>query len=148
MKGKIVAVCRSDRTGQRKEPCPSVMLVENLGIAGDAHAASESHRQVSLLAVASIDKMKDKGLEIAYGDFAENLAVEGIDLHLLPPGTRLCVDGRVVLEVTQIGKSCHNKGCAIFRQAGTCIMPKEGIFTRVIAGGEVRAGDTVEVVEK
>lgn len=148
MEGKIVAVCRSDKTGERKEPCSSVTLVENFGIAGDAHAASESHRQVSLLAVASIEKMKDRGLDVGYGDFAENLAVEGLELHMLPPGTRLSVDGRVVLEVTQVGKVCHNRGCAIFRQVGTCIMPKEGIFTRVIAGGEVRAGDTVEVVKK
>lgn len=147
-KGKIVAVCRSEKTGERKEPCPSVLLMEDYGIAGDAHAGEDTHRQVSLLAVESIEKMKRKGIEIGYGDFAENLAVSGLKLHLLPPGTRLCVAGRVVLEVTQIGKACHNKGCSIFRQVGTCIMPKEGIFSRVIAGGEVKAGDSIEVMKK
>lgn len=148
LKGKIVAVCRSEKTGERKEPCPSVLFVKDFGIAGDAHASEDTHRQVSLLAVESIEKMKGKGLDIGYGDFAENLVVAGLELHLLPPGTRLCVAGSVVLEVTQIGKVCHNKGCAIFRQVGTCIMPKEGIFSRVIVGGEVRTGDSIEVMEK
>jgi molybdopterin adenylyltransferase len=148
LKGKIVAVCRSEKTGEKKEPCLSVLLVEDFGIAGDAHASEDSHRQVSLLAVESIEKMKNKGIEIGYGDFAENLAVAGLELHLFPPGTRLRVAGHAVLEVTQIGKVCHNKGCAIFRQVGTCIMPKEGIFSRVIVGGEVRAGDSIEVMKK
>ncbi len=147
LKGTIVAVCRSDKTGERKEPHPSVTLVADFGIDGDAHAGRESRRQVSLLAVKSIEAMKAKGLELGYGDFAENLAVAGIDLHMLPLRVRLRTRSGAVLEVTQIGKACHNKGCSIFRQVGTCIMPKEGIFSRVIIGGVVRTGDTIEVME-
>ncbi|MCX5999495.1 MAG: MOSC domain-containing protein, partial [Chloroflexi bacterium] len=109
-----------------------------------AHAECCTHRQVSLLAKESIDKMRARGFDVGPGDFAENLTVEGMDLVSLPLGTRLIVGNRVVLEVTQIGKDCHTQ-CAIFREIGKCIMPKEGIFTRVIRGGSVRDGDVVEL---
>ncbi len=113
---------------------------------GDAHAASDTHRQVSLLALASIEKMHHLGLELSAGDFAENLTVEGLDLVSLPIGTRLAVEQGVILEVTQIGKECHT-ACAIRRQVGQCIMPTEGIFARVIKGGLVKTGDEIKVAE-
>uniref|UniRef100_UPI00261BA119 MOSC domain-containing protein n=1 Tax=Geobacter sp. TaxID=46610 RepID=UPI00261BA119 len=114
------------------------------GIVGDAHAG-EWHRQVSLLAKESIEKMRAMGLDVDNGDFAENITTEGINLPSLPVGTRLTV-GVTLLEVTQIGKECHTR-CAIFYQAGDCVMPKEGIFARVITGGVVRPGDPIAVME-
>jgi len=142
---KIVAVCRSDRKGTRKEPVPEGMLLVEEGLEGDAHADCNTHRQVSLLALESIDKMRRVGLpDLSPGDFAENLTTEGIELLSLPVGTRLAVGDGVILEVSQIGKECHTK-CAIYRQVGECIMPTEGVFARVIAGGRVRAGDRIAV---
>ncbi len=117
----------------------------NFGLVGDAHADSGTHRQVSLLAVESIAKMRDLGLEVKPGDFAENLTTEDIDLVSLAVGTRLSVGNQIVLEVTQIGKECHTR-CAIYRQVGTCIMPVEGVFAKVIKGGPVSAGDSIKVV--
>jgi len=146
VKGIVVAVCRSDQKGTRKAPVPSGVFIENFGMAADAHAEEGIRRQVSLLAVASIEKMKKLGIEVGVGDFAENLTVAGLELHRLPPGSRLRAGAEVVLEITQIGKACH-KGCAIFAQVGTCIMPKEGVFARVVRGGVVNAGDTVEVIQ-
>ena len=140
MRGKIVAVCISENKGERKKPVDSVELRENHGIVGDAHAG-DWHRQVSLLAIESIDKMRQLGLDVTTGDFAENLTVEGIDLPGLPIGTRLAV-GKALLEVTQIGKECHTR-CAIYHQAGDCVMPREGIFARVLRGAVVRPGDEV-----
>lgn len=140
MSGKVVAVCISDNKGERKKPVAEVELRENHGIVGDAHAG-DWHRQVSLLAIESIDKMRQLGLDVTTGDFAENLTVEGIDLPSLPIGTRLAV-GEALLEVTQIGKECHTR-CAIYHQAGDCVMPKEGIFARVLQGAVVRPGDPV-----
>ena len=147
MRGTIVAVCRSERTGTRKEPCGEGIFIADHGLEGDAHAAAGIARQVSLLAEESIEKMKERGLELNPGDFAENLTVGGMELHTLPVGTRLGVGGEVVLEVSRIGKTCH-KGCAIFQAVGVCIMPKEGVFARVIRGGAVRTGDVVEVIGK
>jgi molybdopterin adenylyltransferase len=121
----------------------SAKLIQDFGVEGDAHGGPW-HRQVSLLAKESIDKMVKKGLDVGVGDFAENLTTEGIDLVSLPIGTRLKV-GEALLEVTQIGKKCHAK-CAIYEQAGDCIMPREGIFAKVLKGGHVSTGDTVEVV--
>jgi len=145
---KIVAVCRSDRKGTRKEPVPEGMLLVEEGLAGDAHADCNTHRQVSLLALESIDKMRRMGLpDLSPGDFAENLTTEGIELLSLPVGTRLAVGDGIILEVSQVGKECHTK-CAIYRRVGECIMPTEGIFTRVITGGKVRAGDLIEVTTK
>ena len=142
MTPEVVAVCISEAKGQRKTPVTAVELVENHGIAGDAHAG-EWHRQVSLLALESIEKMQRLGLAVGAGYFAENITTKGVDLFSLPLGTRLLL-GETVLEVTQIGKECHTR-CAIYHQAGDCVMPKEGIFARVLRGGEARPGDAVEV---
>lgn len=136
----VKAVCISENKSERKKPVDSVELRENHGIVGDAHAA-DWHRQVSLLASESIDKMRALGLDVDSGDFAENITTSGIELVSLPIGTRLQV-GKTVLEVTQIGKECHNR-CAIFYQAGDCVMPKEGIFAKVITGGTIRPGDEI-----
>ncbi len=140
----IIAVCKSDKKGTKKKDVREGLLKENFGLVGDAHADCCTHRQVSLLAVESIDKMRALGLELSPGDFAENLTTEGIDLVSLPVGTRMSVGKQVLLEVTQIGKECHTK-CAIYKQVGKCIMPEEGVFARVIKGGPVRAGDQIEV---
>lgn len=139
----VVAVCISENKGERKRPVEAVELRENHGIVGDAHAG-DWHRQVSLLASESIDKMRALGLDVTSGDFAENITTSGIDLISLPVGSRLQVGG-ALLEVTQIGKECHTR-CAIFYQAGDCVMPKEGIFARVITGGVIKPGDVVEIV--
>ena len=144
MPGQIIAVCLSTSKGERKTPVAAVELREEHGIVGDAHAGPW-HRQVSLLARESIDKMRALGLDVTTGDFAENLTTEGVDLLALPIGTRLSV-GEAELEVTQIGKDCHTR-CAIYYQAGDCVMPKEGIFARVLRGGTVRPGDMVERIE-
>ncbi|HJV64425.1 MAG TPA: MOSC domain-containing protein [Geomonas sp.] len=143
MKGKVLAVNISLNKGERKTPVPSVTLRENHGIEGDAHAG-DWHRQVSLLAMESIDKMKALGLDVNEGDFAENITTQGVDLVSLPIGARMTM-GETLLEVTQIGKECHNR-CAIYYQAGDCVMPKEGIFAKVITGGVVRPGDEIEVL--
>ena len=137
MPGSVLAVCISKNKGERKTPVPSVELVPDHGIAGDAHAG-DGHRQISLLAQESIDKMRAMGLNVSAGDFAENITTSGIDLISLPVGSRLLL-GSTTLEVTQIGKECH-KRCAIYYQAGDCVMPKEGIFARVLKGGPVSAG--------
>ena len=143
---RIVAVCKSEEKGTRKEAVAEGLLKEGYGLIGDAHADSSTHRQVSLLAVESIDKMRELGFEVGPGDLAENLTTEGLEVASLPVGTRISIGKDIVLEVTQIGKECHS-GCAIFRQTGKCIMPKEGVFARVLRGGSVRVGDQI-VVEK
>lgn len=137
MSATVLAVCTSLNKGERKKPVPSVELVPGHGIAGDAHAG-DWHRQVSLLAQESIDKMRAMGLSVSAGDFAENITTTGLDLVSLPIGSRLSI-GTTLLEVTQIGKECHTR-CAIYYQAGDCVMPKEGIFARVLEGGVVAAG--------
>ena len=142
--GRIVAVCISENKGERKTNVGSGRLVENHGLLGDAHVGSW-HRQVSMLAMESIQKMRDKGLEVGPGDFAENLTTEGIDLPALPIGTRLRIGERIRAVVTQIGKVCHDR-CAIYYQAGDCVMPREGIFIRILEGGEVKVGDQIEVI--
>lgn len=142
--GKIIAVCRSDKKGTRKQEVREGVLEANFGLVGDAHADSTTHRQVSLLAKESIEKMRALGLEVSPGDFAENLTTEGIDLLSLPVGTRLRIGKEVLLEITQIGKECHT-GCAIFQQVGKCIMPEEGVFARVLRGGTVRTGDEIRI---
>ncbi|MGB9886159.1 MAG: MOSC domain-containing protein [Moorellales bacterium] len=140
-RGKVVAVCTSKETGVPKENIGRGYLVPGHGLEGDAHAG-DWHRQVSLLAVESIAKMRALGLEVGPGDFAENITTEGLDLPALPVGTRLRLGSEVLVEVTQIGKTCHT-GCAIFRQVGKCIMPQEGIFARVLKGGWVQIGDDI-----
>ena len=143
---RIVAVCKSEEKGARKEAVAEGLFKEGYGLIGDAHADSSTHRQVSLLAVESIDKMRELGFEVGPGDLAENLTTEGLEVASLPVGTQISIGKDVLLEVTQIGKECHS-GCAIFRQTGKCIMPKEGVFARVLRGGSVRVGDQI-VVEK
>ena len=140
---KIIAVCKSDQKGVKKEAITEGTLKEDYGLVGDAHADCRTHRQVSLLAIESIDKMRQQGFDVGPGDFAENLTCEGIDVALLPIGTQLSISKEVILEITQIGKKCHN-GCAIFRQTGKCIMPKEGVFAKVVRGGVVKPGDTIQ----
>ena len=144
MQGKIVAVCTSKNKGERKKNVGEANLLVGLGLEGDAHAGFK-HRQVSLLALESIEKMRQKGLDVHPGDFAENLTTEGLELPSLPIGTKLKI-GDVLMEVSQIGKECHNR-CSIYYQAGDCVMPKEGIFAIVVTGGRVANGDTLEVIE-
>ena len=145
MQGKVVAVCRSEKTGTKKEPCGEGIFLEDYGLEGDAHASRGIARQVSLLAEGSIDKMRGLGIELNPGDFAENLTIGGMELFTLPVGTRLKVGEEVILEISQIGKACH-KGCAIFQAVGACVMPKEGVFARVIRNGKIKTGDDVEII--
>lgn len=139
----IVSINVSERKTVRKKSVEKANVIAEYGIDGDAHAG-DWHRQVSLLALESIEKMKQMGLKVGPGDFAENITTRGIDLLSLPLGTRLKV-GEILLEVTQHGKECHTK-CTIYYQAGDCVMPKEGIFARVIEGGEIKIGDVIEVI--
>ena len=143
MNAKVVAVCTSANKGERKTPVETVRLQEQHGIEGDAHAGPW-HRQVSLLAIESIEKMKALGLDVDSGDFAENITTSGIDLVVLPIGSRLHL-GKTTVEVTQIGKECHNR-CAIYHQAGDCVMPKEGIFVKVLEGGLLTPGDDIAML--
>lgn len=145
MVAKIIAVCKSEKKQTKKINIGDACLKEDYGIIGDAHSSNDTHRQISLLAIESINKMRDLGLNVNPGDFAENLTTEGIDLVTLPVGSRVIVGENIILEITQIGKECHTR-CAIYKQAGDCIMPKEGIFARVIGGGEVKIGDKIELI--
>lgn len=141
MQGKILAVNISQRKGEKKRNIDRGSFIENFGLDGDAHAEA-GIRQVSLLARESIDKLRAKGLDVQYGDFAENLTTEGIDLPSLSIGMKLRVGLDVLLEITQIGKVCHDR-CRIFHAVGDCVMPREGVFARVLAGGEVSPGDMI-----
>jgi len=145
MAGVIVAVSVSKAKGERKTPGSQVQLREQHGIVGDAHAG-DWHRQVSLLALESIAKMQALGLTVGPGDFAENLTTRGIDLVSLPVGTRLGI-GAVQLEISQIGKVCHTR-CAIFYQAGDCVMPREGVFAKVLCGGIIKPQDHIQLLPK
>jgi len=142
----VVAVCVSEKKGTRKESRPEITVKENYGVDGDAHADCGWHRQVSLLANESIEKMRGKGIELNFGDFAENITTEGIEVSKLPLGTRFSIGKDVVLELTQIGKECH-ASCEIRTLIGDCIMPREGVFTKVIKGGTVRPGDKINIVK-
>lgn len=143
---RVKAVCLSEKTGMKKKKVEKGLFVENLGLKNDAHANSKTHRQVSLLAMESIKKMQDMGLNVSEGDFAENITTEYVDLLSLKIGTKIKVGHDAVLEITQHGKICH-KPCEIYRQAGTCIMPEEGIFARVIRGGTVKEGDKITIMD-
>ncbi len=143
MPGKVIAVCTSNQQGMQKQNINEGTLKKEWGLEGDAHA-STWHRQLSLLAIESIEKIRQQGLEVGPGDFAENITTEGIDLVNLPIGTNMQL-GETLLEVTQIGKECHDR-CAVYYQAGDCVMPREGIFARVLRGGNIKTGDTIEVV--
>jgi MOSC domain-containing protein YiiM len=141
--GRIVAISVSKKKGIPKTNVPSALLTENRGIEGDVHAGNW-HRQVSLLALESINKIRAKGLNVRPGAFAENITTEFIDIPRLHVGDTMRI-GNTVLEVTQIGKDCVAK-CAIYYHAGDCVMPREGIFARVVRGGEIRTGDTLDVL--
>jgi MOSC domain-containing protein YiiM len=143
-KGIIRAVCISERRGTKKINVRRGVLRENWGIEGDAHAG-EWHRQVSLLSYDRVLAFNARGAQAEDGAFGENLLIEGIDCARLPVGTKLAC-GQVLLEVTQIGKECHSH-CEIFKRMGECIMPHEGVFTRVLRGGEIREGDEIYTVE-
>lgn len=143
--GQVMAVNISTKRGIKKQNVKEAYIRSAWGIEADAHSGGW-HRQVSLLSLSSVDKMRALGASIEYGDFAENLTVDGIEVATLPLGTRLLV-GEVELEVTQIGKECHNQGCAIKKQVGTCVMPIEGIFARTLSSGWVRVGDPVALLE-
>jgi MOSC domain-containing protein YiiM len=140
-RGKVLAVNISEDKGTKKTNIQTCALLKDFGLKGDAHAGPW-HRQVSLLANESIEKMRAKGLNVGYGDFAENVTTEGVDLVHLPIGTKIRIGNSVILRVTQIGKECHER-CAIYYQAGDCVMPKEGIFAEVVTEGEVRVGDEI-----
>ncbi len=144
--GKIVAVCTSKNKGERKKDVGQGQLLENFGLEGDGHGG-DWHRQVSLLAEESIDKMRAAGLDVGPGDFAENLTTRGIELCTLPLGSLLTVENGAELEVTQIGKECHTR-CSIYYQAGDCVMPKEGIFAKVLKPGSVANGDLITLVRR
>ena len=142
--GKVMAVCISERKGTQKENIHSAHVLEDFGLENDAHAG-KWHRQVSLLSWEKIEEFKAKGAKVEDGSFGENIIVSGFDFKTLPIGTKFkCND--IVLELTQIGKECHN-GCAIFQAMGDCIMPREGVFTKVLHGGIISEGDDFEIME-
>jgi MOSC domain-containing protein YiiM len=145
MSMKVLAVSTSRPTGVKKENRPVIRLKIDHGIDGDAHAG-DWHRQVSMLAQESIDKMRTMGVEVSPGDFAENITTIGLDLTELSVGTRISVGPQVVLELTQIGKECHS-GCAIMKAVGTCVMPTDGVFFKVIREGEIRPDDEISILE-
>lgn len=144
--GKLIAISISKKKGIPKSNIPEADLIVDFGIEGDAHASGDWHRQISILALESIDKMKVKLPKLTPGIFAENLTTFGIDLLQLKIGSRIKIGNEAILEITQIGKECHSK-CAIFYKAGDCIMPKEGIFAKVIAGGKIQIDDKIEILE-
>ena len=140
--GKVLGICVSEKRGTQKKEVNEAILKENWGIEGDAHAG-DWHRQVSLLSFEKIEAFREKGADVDFGAFGENLIVEGYDLRRLPVGTRFRI-GEAVLELTQIGKECHSH-CEIYKKMGDCIMPREGVFTEVVKGGRIRKGDAVEI---
>ena len=142
--GTLRGICISEKRGTKKSEVSSALLTADHGIDGDAHAG-KWHRQVSLLALERIDEFKDKGADVSYGDFGENLILEGFDLRNTPVGSRLKIGDDVLLELTQIGKECHSH-CAIYRTMGDCIMPREGVFAKVVTGGQIHVGDEVTLI--
>jgi MOSC domain-containing protein YiiM len=144
--GRVVSVNLSPKKTMRKQRFERGTLVFDRGFEDDAHA-DDWHRQVSLLAMESIEEMRGKGLDVGPGDFAENITTEGVDVMTLPVGSVVHIGDEVVLEVSQVGKVCHNK-CAIYYQAGDCVMPREGIFAVVRTAGEVAVGDPIEIVSQ
>ncbi len=140
---KIVSIAISRKKGTRKLPVDEIILREDYGLEGDAHAG-DWHRQVSFLSSENIEKARAKGLDVSFGDFAENIATKGVDWKTVPIGTVVRLGESAVLEITQIGKICHNK-CAIYYKAGDCIMPKEGVFARVLKKGKIVCGDEVRI---
>lgn len=145
-KGAIKAISISKERGTKKYNVPTAELKAGFGIAGDAHAG-DWHRQVSLLGEESIEKMKAKGADVTEGDFAENITTEGIDLQSLAIGSKLRLGPEAEVEITQFGKECHG-GCTIFQQVGDCIMPREGVFAKVTKPGQIKTGDSIEVLQQ
>ena len=143
IKGSVKAISISEKKGTKKTNVPEAEVKTDFGIVGDAHGGNW-HRQISLLAIESIDKMIEMGADVLPGSFAENITTQGMELPGLPIGSTLRVGKEIELEVTQIGKECHSR-CEIFKQVGDCIMPREGIFTKVIKAGRIKVGDTIEV---
>lgn len=141
--GKIMAVCISEKRGTQKKNIEKVRLIENFGLEGDAHGGNW-HRQVSLLSYEKVRAFEEKGISVEDGAFGENLLVEGFDFKTLPVGTRFRC-GEALLEMTQIGKECHSH-CEIYQAVGDCIMPREGVFARVLHGGVIQIGDEMEIV--
>jgi len=144
MKARVVSVNTSEKRGQKKKPAPAIEIETGHGVVGDAHGGFHPVREISLLAIESHRKMIEKGVNVSPGDFAENITTEGIDLPALPVGTRLRI-GPVEAEVTQIGKTCHDR-CNIFAQVGDCVMPREGIFVKSLNPGTIRPGDEILVL--
>ena len=145
MEARVKAVCLSEEKGTTKKVINKGELLKNYGLKGDAHAG-KWHRQLSLLDSSSIDKMRGQGYKLNFGDFAENITTEGLEnLFELPVGQQLSINGEILLEITQIGKKCHHD-CEIRQTIGDCVMPREGVFARVIKGGEIKAGDKIEVL--
>ena len=145
---KIVGVCISEKKGEKKHDIREGVLKEDFGLVGDAHACATWHRQLSMLGTSSIDKMVKLGADVGSGSFAENLTVQDDEfkLYKLPIGARMRIGSDILVEVTQIGKECHDR-CAIFKKVGTCVMPVEGIFVRILEGGTVKSGDEVALVK-
>ena len=141
---KIISINISPKKGMRKKAVDSAVLKDNYGLENDAHASEKWHRQVSLLGTESIKKIQDKGVDVGPGDFAENITTEGVTLYTLPIGTKMTIGQDIELEVSQIGKVCHAR-CAIYEQAGDCVMPREGIFVKVIKGGIIKTGDEIRI---
>ena len=142
---KIVSIATSKKKGTRKVTVDEAFLKKEHGLEGDAHAGAW-HRQVSFLASEEIDKAREKGLEVTFGDFAENIATTGVDWKNIPVGSRIRLGQNALVEITQIGKECHNR-CAIYYKAGDCIMPREGVFARVLEEGKIRCGDPISIEE-
>jgi len=143
---KIESIAVSRKKGTRKTRVDETELIADHGLEGDAHAGPW-HRQVSFLSSESIQKAREKGLDVTFGDFAENIATSGIDWQMVPIGTKLRVGETAMVEITQIGKECHNR-CAIYYMAGDCIMPREGIFAKVLSGGRIKCGDPITIIEQ
>ena len=144
MEGTVVSLAVSDEKGVPKKPVDAVLLIADYGIKGDAHAG-KWHRQVSLLAAEAINAANEKGMDVTFGDFAENIATLGVDWPALPVGTKVKIGPAALLEITQIGKKCHDK-CAVHQRVGDCIMPRKGVFAKVLAGGTIRKQDPVKVL--
>ncbi len=141
MRVRIVSIAVSRKKGTPKQVVDEALVIQDHGIEGDAHAGPW-HRQVSFLSAEGIRRARAKGMDVDYGAFAENIATEGLDWSPLGPGSRLRLGSDVLVEITQVGKECHAK-CAVHRRTGDCIMPREGIFARVLAGGRIRRGDPI-----